>query len=344
LNAPVILIIDAGRMARSAAAVALGYVKFDPSLNLAGFIVNNIGSERHLAWVKEAIENATSIPVVGYLPKNADFEMSERHLGLIPTVENAEINFIEPLCKQIELTFDIDKLLEIARSVQYAQIKPFESLLFPSEPVTPTVNIAYAWDEAFSFYYQDNLDLLEAYGARLLPFSPLHDSSIPQDAQGLYIGGGFPEMYAASLSGNQAIMDSIRKAALRDMPIYGECGGLMYLAEGITDFDGNRHPMTGLVPAWSRMTRKLARMGYVEFAPIEDTILASKGTRLKGHEFHWSEMESELYPPAHRIFHPQGINEGYLKGNLLASYLHIHFGTDPKLAKNFVESCRRWPN
>ncbi len=340
LNAPVILIIDAGKMARSAAAMALGYVKYDPGLNVAGFIVNNIGSDLHYSWVKEAIEQATYLPIVGYLPKDADFEMPERHLGLIPTVENAETKFIEPLRQQIDQTFDIDRLIKIARSARpVAGTSNLEPLLFPAEDLRAVVNIAYAWDEAFSFYYQDNLDLLKAYGARLLPFSPMHDGSIPKDAQGLYIGGGFPEIYAERLSHNQAIMDSIRKAASEGMPIYGECGGLMYLSEGITDFDGNRYPMTGLVPAWSRMTRKLARMGYVEFEPIEDTILSPKGTRLKGHEFHWSEMESDLYPPAHRIIHPQERSEGYVKGNLLASYLHLHFGTDPRLAKNFIASC-----
>lgn len=341
LHAPVILIIDAGRMARSAAAISLGYVKYDHSLNIAGFIVNNIGSERHLAWVREAIENATSIPVAGYLPKNADFEMPERHLGLIPTVENAEIKFIEPLCTQIEQTFDIDRLLEIARSAQDAPIKPSESLLFPSEPVAPKVNLAYAWDEAFSFYYQDNLDLLEAYGARLIPFSPLNDFALPPDTHGIYIGGGFPEVYAERLSANQAIMDSIRKAASQDMPIYGECGGLMYLAKGITDFEGNRYRMAGLVPAWLEMKKRLVRMGYVEIEFEQDTILGPRGMKLRGHEFHWSDIEADLSPPACRVTHPDERFEGYSSGNIMASYIHLHFGTDASLARNFIEACRQ---
>jgi cobyrinic acid a,c-diamide synthase len=343
LDVPTILIIDAGKMARSAAAVALGYTEFDPALNLSGFVINNIGSERHFEWVKEAIEKATSVPVLGYLPKNVNFEMPERHLGLIPTVENLEVQFMAPLCQQIEQTFEMNRLLEIARSAP--PIPKPKYRIFPSDEGAihraPT-NIAYAWDEAFSFYYQDNLDLLEAYGARLFPFSPMHDSSIPEGAQGVYIGGGFPEMYAEALSANRSILDSLKKAASEGMPIYGECGGLMYLSQGITDFEGNLYPMLGLVPGWSRMTRQLARMGYVEIEALEDTILSPKGARLRGHEFHWSEMESKPKPSAYQILHPQAGNEGYINGNILASYVHLHFGSDPNLARNFVQASRQW--
>lgn len=343
LNAPTILIIDAGKMARSAAAVALGYMKFDPALSLSGFIVNNIGSERHFEWVKEAIEQATSIPVLGYLPKNGNFEMPERHLGLIPTIENVGAQFIEPLSRQIDKTIDMERLINIARSTP--SIDEPEDRIFPSDKDSINripANIAYAWDEAFSFYYQDNLDLLEAYGARLWPFSPMHDNAIPESAQGIYIGGGFPEMYAEALSANQSIMNSLRKAASEGMPIYGECGGLMYLSQGITDFEGKRYPMVGLVPGWSVMTRTLARMGYVEVEFYQDTILGPKGMRLRGHEFHWSEMEGDLSSPANRIVSPDLRNEGHVNGNIFASYVHLHFGTDPSLAMNFISSCRKW--
>ncbi len=341
LNAPTILIIDAGKMARSAAAIALGYTKFDQGLNLAGFIVNNIGSERHYAWVKEAIGQTTFLPVLGYLPRNDDLEMPERHLGLIPTVENAGHQFIEPLRQQIEISIDLDRLIEIALSAKSVRAQNIEPLLFPAEPIPPTVNIAYAWDEAFSFYYQDNLDLLEAYGTRLLPFSPLNDANLPPDTQGIYIGGGFPEIYAERLSQNQAIMESIRQAAAQGIPVYGECGGLMYLSEGITDFEGNRYQLTGLVPCWSTMSKKLVRMGYVEIEFNQDTILGSKGIRVRGHEFHWSKMEGELTPTAYQVIHPEKRTEGYSNGNVLASYIHLHFGTDPNLARNFIESCQQ---
>ncbi|NQT74594.1 MAG: cobyrinate a,c-diamide synthase [Chloroflexi bacterium] len=342
LSAPVVLIINAGKMARSAAAVALGYARYDPVLDLEGFIINNVGSERHFEWVKEAIEQATSIPVLGYLPKDAQFEMQERHLGLIPTVENVGDRFIEPLCRQIEKTLSLDQLVEIARSAKPVPAHGHVPLLFPINPLLQTVNIAYAWDEAFSFYYQDNLDLLEAYGARLIPFSPLDDKALPLDTQGVYIGGGFPEIYAERLSKNQAMLDSLREAADKCIPIYGECGGLMYLSQGITDFEGNRYQMVGLVPCESIMKNRLTRMGYVEFELNQDTILGSKGMRLRGHEFHWSEMEGQLSSPANRIIHPRTGNEGFVNGNVLASYVHLHFGTDPNLASNFIESCQQW--
>ena len=261
---------------------------------------------------------------------------------MIPTVENVGDRFIEPLCEQIEKTIDIDRLLEIARSVPPVRIESVEPGLFPNNPISPTVNIAYAWDEAFSFYYQDNLDLLEAYGARLMPFSPLDDVALPLDTQGVYIGGGFPEIYAERLSKNQTMLDSLREAAKNCIPIYGECGGLMYLSQGITNFEGNRYQMVGLVPCESIMKNKLTRMGYIQIETLQDTILSPKGNRFRGHEFHWSEMESEPNFPAYRVVHPRTGNEGFVSGSVLASYVHLHFGTDPNLARNFIAACRQW--
>ena len=340
LSAPVILIIDAGKMARSAAAMALGYAKFDPALDLRGFIANNIGSPQHFRWVKEAIEDATSIPVLGYLPRNNELKMPERHLGLVPTVEMVGAQHAVPLLiRQMEETFDLDRLLEIARSAE--PLPSPKSQLFPTKASAPLVNIALARDEAFSFYYQDNLDLLEAYGARLLPFSLLRDSTLPENAQGVYLGGGFPEMYAEALSANRPMMESLRKAVSEGLPIYAECGGLMYLSQGIVDFEEKRHPMAGLLPGWSVMKNRLTRMGYVELEVKKNTILASKGTRLRGHEFHWSEMEKELEPTAYGITSPTTRLEGYANGNILASYVHLHFGSEPSLARNFIEACRR---
>ncbi|MFO8010944.1 MAG: cobyrinate a,c-diamide synthase [Dehalococcoidia bacterium] len=342
LNAPTVLVIDAGRMARSAAAVASGYEKYDQDIDLRGCIINNVGSERHYQWVREAIEQATGLAVLGYLPGSASLQMPERHLGLIPAVENAGERFIEPLRRQIEETLDVNLLLSIARTAQPVETRGAEPLLFPSEPVPSTVNIAYAWDEAFNFYYQDNLDLLEAYGARLMPFSPLNDDELPPDTEGIYIGGGFPEIHASLISQNQPMMESILEAAGRQIPIFGECGGLMYLSEGITDFEGNRYNMMGLVPGWSVMKNQLARMGYVEIEFDRDTILGPQGMRLRGHEFHWSETKDMLNPWAFRIVHPVERREGYSNGNIMASYVHLHFGTDPDLARNFIKSCRDW--
>ncbi|MFA4835991.1 MAG: cobyrinate a,c-diamide synthase [Dehalococcoidia bacterium] len=341
IDSPVILIINVGAMARSAAAIALGYQRFDPELDLKGFIVNGVGGPRHFQWVKEAIEQTTSLPVLGYLPKNeADLKLPERHLGLVPTAEQGElVAFFDKLVSQIEETLDIDGLLRVAHSA--GPLVPENSGLFPVEPVSPLVRIAVARDEAFSFYYQDNLDLLEAHGAELVHFSPLEDRVLPENIGGIYIGGGFPEMFADKLSRNQSFIADLRRLASEGMPIYAECGGLMYLCRGVTDFEGNRYPLAGLVPGWSAMTRKLSRMGYVEVEFGRDTVLATAGTRLRGHEFHWSELEEALPSPAYRMTHPHIANEGYAEGNLLASYVHLHFGTDPQLAPNFVRVCHR---
>lgn len=342
LKSPVVLIIDAGRIARSAGALALGYAKFDPELELRGFIVNNIGSSRHFEWVREAIEAATSLPVLGCLPKNAQFELPERHLGLVPTAEQTEAQIISHLGQKLAETIDVEHLIGIARSARPVTMGDAVLLRFSTNGAAQLANIAVARDEAFSFYYQDNLDLLETHGARLLFFSPMHDKSLPRDTHGVYIGGGFPEMYSHALSANSAMRASIREAAARGMPVYAECGGLMYLSEGITDFDGNCHPMVGLVPGWSVMENRLVRLGYVEFEALSDNVLCSKGTRLRGHEFHWSRIEGECPAPAWAVSHPHQGVEGYVGANILASYMHIHFGTDSSLARRFVRFCMDW--
>ncbi len=342
LKSPVILVINVGSMARSAAAIALGYLHFDPALPLKGFIVNGVGSPKHFQWVNEAIEKATSLPVLGYLPKNeVDLKLPERHLGLVPTAEQWElVAFFDKLVAQLEETLDIDGLVQIAKSSQ--PLEPENSDLFPVEAVSPLVRIAVARDEAFSFYYQDNLDLLEAHGAELVYFSPLENQALPEGIGGIYIGGGFPEMCAEKLSQNQSFIADLKRVASEGMPIYAECGGLMYLCRGVTDFEGNRYPLAGLVPGWSMMTQKLSRMGYVEVEVRRDNILMPARTRLRGHEFHWSALEEALPSPAYKMTHPHITDEGYAEGNLLASYVHLHFGTDPQLAPNFVRSCLRY--
>lgn len=339
LRAPVILVIDAGAMARSAAAVAQGYANFDPRLSLAGFLINGIGSQRHFEWVRAAIERATSLPVLGYLPRRSDIAIPERHLGLVPAAEVSGRTPIAALRDQIERTVDLDRLKAIACAAEPLNFPDPEAPLFPPEPLPPAVTIAYARDEAFSFYYPDNLDLLEAHGAKLVPFSPLADPALPPGTRGIYIGGGFPEVYAERLSANRALLESIRRAARAGIPIYAECGGYMYLSEGITDRDGRFFPMAGIVPGRARMTGGLFRMGYVEVSLACAGPLGPAGLRARGHEFHWSEMEGKLDSPAHRLIFPEERPEGWACGNVIASYVHLHFGSTPALARNFVAAC-----
>ncbi|MDO8689679.1 MAG: cobyrinate a,c-diamide synthase [Dehalococcoidia bacterium] len=297
LQAPVVLVMDVGHTCRSAAAVALGFNRLDPRVRIAGVILNRIGSQKHLRWTKEAVEGETGIPVVGHLPKDAGLHIPERHLGLVPTAERDRMEgFLAHLRQAIEEHIDLDLLLDIARSAGPLDTPP--ASVFPPEPVEARCNLAVARDEAFSFYYQDNLDLLEAYGARLVYFSPLHDAQVPPETQGIYLGGGFPEVYAETLSANQSMLRSIRDAAGRGIPVYAECGGLMYLTEGITDFEGRRFPMVGLAPRWSTMKKKRAALGYVEVEVQGRSILSARGATLRGHVFHWSEIEP--FPPEGR--------------------------------------------
>ncbi|MDY6911906.1 MAG: cobyrinate a,c-diamide synthase, partial [Chloroflexota bacterium] len=347
LDAPVILIIDVAKMSGSAAAIALGYRRLDPEVNLAGVILNNVGSPSHLRWATEAVEERAGISVVGHLPKNAEIKLPERHLGLVPTVERGELSdFIEKLREQIELTVDVAAILRLAEQAGPVS-QPLESKLFPKEPIPKRVKIAVARDEAFSFYYEDNLDLLTAWGAEIVFISPLHDRGLPPDIAGIYIGGGFPEVYAADLATNAEFKQSLVKAAEAGMPIYAECGGLMYLSEGIIDFYGNRHAMVGLVPGWARMQKKLARMGYAVAEVLQDSILSQKGTNLRGHVFHWSKMPEPTDRAAYRLLEPSEQTEGFVIGpesNVLASYLHLHFGSELSLAKRFIEVCGWWGN
>ena len=351
LGAPVLLLMDAARMARSAAALALGYARFDPALRVSGFALNNVAGESHYSYAREAIEGADLGPVVGYLPRDPALVLPERHLGLVPTPERAlPEGFLDGLVATMEAHLDIDAILGIASSAgpvpdaghQRRMGEPHSlpasgGTLFPPEPLPASANIALAWDEAFSFYYQDNLDLLEAYGATLLPFSPLHDPSLPPGADALLLGGGFPEMHATALSANGSMKDSIRRAAEAGMPIYAECGGLMYLTEAIVDEAGVVHPRVGLLPGRCSMVGSRLQLAYAEAISLRDTPLGPAGTRARGHEFHWSIWDG-LDPglAAYRLANRSDRVEGYSRGDLLASFVHLHFGTNPRLAPSLV--------
>jgi cobyrinic acid a,c-diamide synthase len=347
LHAPVILVMDVAKMSGSAAAIALGYRRLDPEVKLAGIILNHVGSPTHLRWVTEAVEGKAGVPVFGYLLEKAEIGLPERHLGLVPTAESGQLSeYMERIREQVELTVDVAGVLRLAGVTEpLPQIT--ESKLFPQEEEPMQVNIAVARDEAFSFYYQDNLDLLTAWGAGIRFVSPLHHSRLPADIQGVYIGGGFPEMYASELEANTGFKQALVEAAEAGMPIYSECGGLMYISQGIIDFEGNKHAMVGLVPGWAVMQKKRARMGYAVAEVLQDSILAQRGKRLRGHLFHWSMLPGPIERVAYRILEPEEQLEGFVlgpKSNILGSYLHLHFGSEPALARRFVGSCTKWRN
>lgn len=339
LGAPVVLVLDVGRQARSAAATARGFQAFDPSTPLAGFVLNRVGSERHARLVRSEVEATTGLPVFGELPKSASVELPERHLGLVPTQELARAEqVIDSLAELAQEHLDLDGLLAAAREAGPVHAEGFDP--FPSVPPGEKTGVlAVARDEAFSFYYEDNLDLLAAFGARLLPFSPLRDASLPSGTSGVYFGGGFPELFAADLAANDSMLADVRRAASSGLPIYAECGGLMYLAKALTDFEGRRHGMAGLLPCEVSMADRRTALGYVSLRVDRDTLLSPAGAELRGHEFHWSRLSAgEERANAYQIIEPAPRSEGFATGNILASYVHLHFGTEPALARRFVEA------
>ena len=339
LEAPVILVADASKVARSVAAEILGYQQFDPHLKIAGVILNGVGGPRHLEFCQPQIEATTGLPVLGYLPKREELVQPERHLGLIPTVEGTVARrWYDCLVDQVEETIDVEGILRLAGVSSRDAVDPE---IFPREPQPKRAVIAVAKDKAFSFYYQDSLDLLEAWGAELAPFSPLEDTRLPEGAGGLYLGGGFPEMFAEQLAANAPMHEAIRDAVGRGVPVYAECGGLMYLGQSLCDLEGVQYPMLGLIPAVSAMSNRRLTLGYRELESRTDSPVLRRGQRVRGHEFHWSTLEQPPDPDqsVYRVLDQQDRADGFQVGSVWASYVHIHLASDPSLAPRFVDSC-----
>ena len=341
LGAPVLLVVDSRKGARSLAAMVAGYQTFDSSLRLGGVILNGIGSDEHLRLCQEAIGHYTGIEVLGYIPRRDSLSLPERHLGLIPTVEGSvDEGFLKHLVAECEATFDIPQILRLSDQSVAPEADP---VLFPPVRKPPVAKIAVAKDKAFSFYYQDSLDLLEAWGAELAPFSPLQDADLPRDISGLYIGGGFPELYTVSLADNESIRKAIKAVTKLGMPVYAECGGLMYLGQSIQDLQGAKYPMVGVIPVSSRIDSPRLSLGYRTVQALSDGPILCQGEIVRGHEFHWSILESSAEASnAYRILEKDGRQEGFQRNKLLASYIHLHLGSLPSMALRFVENCRQF--
>lgn len=346
LQAPVVLVLDVGKMARSAGALALGYRDYDPQLNLAGVICNRVGSPRHAQWVRQAVEGV-GIPVLGCIPKSAALNIPERHLGLLMAEErHREVQALINSCAELfRDNIDLDRLWQIAASAAPLELDLPED----SQPPAPVCRIAVARDEAFCFYYEDNLDALRQAGAEVVFFSPLRDTGLPSGCAGIYLGGGYPELYAAQLAQNVTIRREIAVAASRGMPVYAECGGLMVLTEYLLDLEGVSHEMIGLLPGHARMVERLV-MGYREVTALQDSPVLAKGAMARGHEFHYSEWINQAQEEKSRAYvitprssvEHTGIGEGYIDRNVLASYVHLHFGSNPIIPQRLVNSCGVW--
>lgn len=342
LQAPVILVINAEGMAGSAAAVVLGFQSMEPKVHVAGVIVNCVGSFGHYQLLKRAIEDRCGVPVIGYLEREREIDIPERHLGLIPSVELAvRRQMFDRLATLISESVDLDRLIKIARKAPEVHVQP---AMFLEQVSDPKVKIAVAKDTAFHFYYQENLELLELNGAELVFFRPLEGECIPSEADGLYIGGGFPEEFAEKLSAHRLMLNNLRDHIRSGLPTLAECGGYMLLAESITDRHGATYSMAGVVPAAIRMQSRLAALGYREVIAAADSPILAKGDSARGHEFHYSVIEYRMpQNGAYRYYYrDEWREEGFSLPNLSAGYTHLHFGSNPKIAARFVEACRKF--
>src|SRR3990172_1512788 len=341
LEMPVILVVDASAMARSAGALVYGYEKFDPAVKIKGVIFNRVGSERHFYMLKQAVEDRCNANVLGYIPRDEEISLPERHLGLVMAGDRVVSGQWSVVSKRIvgliEKFVDIDGILRISSTTHFRGC-PEQT---PNSKIT---RIAVALDNAFCFYYQENLDMLKELGAELVFFSPLKDKKLPAGINGIYLGGGYPELYARRLEANKALSKEIKLIADSGLPIYAECGGLMYLGKGLKDFKGKKYEMVGIFPWVSKMLEKRKSLGYREVKVVDCQFL-KKGHKIRGHEYHYSEIDEppqkikrcyQLTPHTSRLT----ASEGYLCKNTLASYIHLHFASNPKFAEGFVRACR----
>lgn len=337
LRLPLVLVVDVRSMAESVAAMVKGFETLDPDLQLAGVILNRVGSSRHLELLTGALQKHCRAEVLGYLPRDTDFTIPDRHLGLhmgeeAPISEEA----LGKLAATVEEYINLDRLIALA-AVDGGVSGPTSPLL---EAENKKVRIGVARDRAFCFYYQDNLDILAAAGAELVEFSPLDDSALPEGLQGLYLGGGYPELYAPQLAANDSMRAVIREWSESGKPVYAECGGFMYLTQGIIDLDGNEHPMVGVYPVKSRMKKGRTSLGYRQATLSGSSFFGEAGTVLRGHEFHYSTVDA-LPESVERVYRlADGSAEGYRVNNTLGGYLHLHFGFNVEAAARFVNTCR----
>lgn len=340
LDAPVVLVAKAHGAARSVAAMVAGFAGFEPGVRVGGVIANSCGSERHAAWIADALRASAQAPLLGAVARDAFPKLPGRHLGLAGPSAGADF---DAFADAAERRLKLDALLALAHSAP--RLTPC-AWCIPAGNVGP-VRLGIAQDAAFHFYYPDNLAALEDAGATLVRFSPLA-GGLPPDLDGIYIGGGYPEEHAAELSANRAIREDIRAFAASGRPVYAECGGLMYLSQGIETTGGERHAMTGVLPVWTRMLTRRKALGYVEVTSEDDSLLSPAGETLRGHEFHYSELvptaeAAEDWRPAYRLRRRQEETshpEGFQLGRVLASYVHLHFASHPGAASRVVRACQ----
>ncbi|MFB6805527.1 cobyrinate a,c-diamide synthase [Streptomyces sp. NPDC056387] len=354
LRAPVVLVVDASSQSRSVAALVHGFASFDPQVRLGGVILNKVGSDRHEAMLREALEEA-GMPVLGVLRRAPQVAAPSRHLGLVPVAERRSdaLSSVAALAEQVRAGCDLDALMALARTAPPLDCEAWS----PEGPGTPDGPgqgtgagagapavvggatggrpvVAVAGGAAFTFSYAEHAELLTAAGAEVVTFDPLRDEALPDGTAGLVIGGGFPEVYAPELSANEPLRAAVAAFAAAGGPVAAECAGLLYLARSL---DGK--PMCGVLDADARMSERLT-LGYREAVAVSDSALAATGTRLRGHEFHRTVVEPGAgAAPAWGFTHPERRVEGFVQRGVHASYLHTHWAAEPSVARRFAQAA-----
>ena len=333
LEAPVVLVIDARAMARSVAAMVHGYSTFDPELEIAGVVLNRVGSQTHEKMLREAIK-PLGIPVLGVVRRDDGIQTPDRHLGLVPVVERREeaARSLDALGNVVSRSLNLDNIVRLARSTGSLEAEPW-SPKSQDLDLSWGVRITVATGPSFSFLYRENLELLKGAGAEVVTFDPTSDEDLPVGTDALYLGGGFPETYAAALSANGRMRESVRTFAESGRPVVAECGGLLYL---VRELGG--HPMCGVFEATARMTDRLT-LGYREARALVDSPLASVGAEVRGHEFHYSVVEPRAGERPAWDLAGRG-QEGFVAGGVHASYLHTHWAATPELPRRLVRVAR----
>lgn len=331
---PVILVVNAKGAALSIAAMIEGFKNFRKDVKVACAVLNNVTAMSY-HFYKEAIEKETGVPLVGYLPHMENCNFESRHLGLVTAAEISDLQeIIGRLAQQAEKSIDFDALLKIANDA------PVLTYTDMQQEKLADVKIAVAYDKAFCFYYQDALELLESLGAQLVYFSPLTDDKLPE-CDGLYLGGGYPELYAKDLQSNASMRADIKSALAGGLPCIAECGGFMYLMKTFRDKNGETYDWVGAVDGETYMTQKLNRFGYVVLTAKRDNLLSAKGGQINGHEFHYSDSTNN--GDTFAVAKASGTKEWeavYTTPNLYAGYPHIHLWGNVDFARNFVKACR----
>jgi cobyrinic acid a,c-diamide synthase len=340
LNAPIILVVDAAKAARSIAAMIFGYLNFDKKLKIIGIILNNVSGPKHEKYLIEACRNSIHVPILGIVKRDKDLKMDERHLGLIPPdeLEPSQRNKIVRLTNKVSEEIYYDKILSLIKTRKSKLAKRISD----KSKVPKLVKIAVALDNSFNFYYTENLNILRNLGAEISFFSPIDDTNIPEGISGIVLGGGFPEVMADKLNSNQSMLKSIKKSGEQGIPIYGECGGLMYLTKSIAGYKNSKKVfhMVGLVDATTKMTGRLT-LNYTN-ADMNSTFGNMKNIR--GHEFHYSKIENLssdskfAYSLKRGIGIDGGTHDGILTYNSIASYMHLHF-YDSRFPKMWIRKC-----